>query len=80
MERLKGLPRSPFMDRGQVVVAQMQIGFINSIAFPMFNILSQFLPDLRPLTLDVLVKNVQEVHHLCLCFLIFTVGTNFGCI
>eukprot|EP01105_Mastigella_eilhardi_P001676 TRINITY_DN119_c0_g2_i2.p1 TRINITY_DN119_c0_g2~~TRINITY_DN119_c0_g2_i2.p1 ORF type:complete len:1202 (-),score=363.18 TRINITY_DN119_c0_g2_i2:104-3595(-) len=60
MERMRGLPLSPFMDREHVVIAQMQLGFANSIAFPMFNLLSQFLPSLRGETLDVLVGNIHE--------------------
>ncbi|KAH3756086.1 3'5'-cyclic nucleotide phosphodiesterase family protein [Pelomyxa schiedti] len=60
IERSRGLPSAPFNLRGNVVVAQMQIGFMNSIAFPIFGLLSQFLPDLKPHTVDILVKNAQE--------------------
>jgi hypothetical protein len=38
IERAKGLEVSPLMDRDSVVMPQMQLGFINSICFPIFSI------------------------------------------
>eukprot|EP00727_Mastigamoeba_balamuthi_P009031 m51a1_g4750 hypothetical protein (1508) ;mRNA; r:400532-409181 len=60
MERAKGLSVSPFMDREHVVTAQMQLGFINSIAYPMFDLLAKFLPDIRQHTTDVLAANAEQ--------------------
>eukprot|EP00727_Mastigamoeba_balamuthi_P002427 m51a1_g12181 hypothetical protein (975) ;mRNA; r:293-4272 len=52
IERSKGMKISPFMDPSSVVMSQMQLGFLKSIAFPMFEMLDRFVPDLRPFTLD----------------------------
>lgn len=60
IERERGLPTSPFMDRQHVVMAQMQLGFINSIAYPMFDLVATFAPDLRPNTADVLKANADQ--------------------
>jgi hypothetical protein len=59
IEKAKGLPLGPFMNRQNVVMAQMQLGFINSIAFPLFDLVAVFAPDLRPSIADVLVTNSQ---------------------
>ena len=42
-ERELGLPISPFMDRHKANVAKAQIGFIEFIVRPMFDILERFL-------------------------------------
>jgi len=60
LERQKGLPVSPLMDRENVVLAQMQLGFINSIAIPIFQLLSSYFPELKADMFDSLLDNKQE--------------------
>ena len=59
IEKAKGLEISPLMDRASVIMPQMQLGFINSICFPLFNMLVSFIPDLVVLT-NTLKDNITE--------------------
>eukprot|EP01116_Phalansterium_solitarium_P020028 TRINITY_DN5788_c0_g1_i1.p1 TRINITY_DN5788_c0_g1~~TRINITY_DN5788_c0_g1_i1.p1 ORF type:complete len:1275 (+),score=428.42 TRINITY_DN5788_c0_g1_i1:108-3932(+) len=59
LEKAKGLELSPLMDRSNVVIPQMQLGFINLICAPLFKLLSTFMPDLV-ITLDTLKSNAAE--------------------
>jgi hypothetical protein len=43
------------MDRDTVIMPQMQLGFINSICFPMFKMLANFSPEL-----SVGVENLKD--------------------
>jgi hypothetical protein len=53
MERMKGLAVSPLMDRNNVIMPQMQLGFINSICVPIFSLLVAFCPDLQPAMVNI---------------------------
>lgn len=46
-ERVLGMPCSPFMDRTQPAMAKGQIAFMNYIVIPLFDCISEFLPDMR---------------------------------
>lgn len=46
-ERNLGLPCSPFMDRTQPAMAKGQIAFMNYIVVPLFECISEFLPDMH---------------------------------
>lgn len=46
-ERNLGLPCSPFMDRTQPAMAKGQIAFMNYIVIPLFDCISEFLPDMH---------------------------------
>ncbi|CUI14520.1 cAMP-specific phosphodiesterase, putative [Bodo saltans] len=46
-ERNLGLPCSPFMDRSQPAMAKGQIAFMNYIVVPLFECISEFLPDMH---------------------------------
>ena len=46
-ERALGMPCSPFMDRTQPAMAKGQIAFMNYIVIPLFDCISEFLPDMR---------------------------------
>lgn len=60
LERLTGLSVSPFMDRKNVIMAQMQLGFLKSIAFPMFDAVTYFASDLRQFTTEALKVNASR--------------------
>jgi 3',5'-cyclic-nucleotide phosphodiesterase len=46
-ERNFGLPCSPFMDRMQPAMAKGQISFMNFVVVPMFESISEFLPEMH---------------------------------
>lgn len=46
-ERNLGIPCSPFMDRMQPAMAKGQIAFMNYIVIPMFDCISELVPDMR---------------------------------
>ena len=46
-ERNLGMPCSPFMDRTQPAMAKGQIAFMNYIVVPLFECISELLPDMR---------------------------------
>lgn len=46
-ERNGGMPCSPFMDRYQPSMAKGQIAFMNYIVIPLFECISEFLPDMH---------------------------------
>lgn len=46
-ERNLGMPCSPFMDRMQPAMAKGQIAFMNYIVIPMFDSISELVPDMR---------------------------------
>eukprot|EP00758_Cryptobia_borreli_P002458 Tbor_TRINITY_DN3045_c0_g1::TRINITY_DN3045_c0_g1_i1::g.17430::m.17430/K13755/PDE1; calcium/calmodulin-dependent 3',5'-cyclic nucleotide phosphodiesterase len=46
-ERNLGVPCSPFMDRMQPAMAKGQIAFMNYIVIPMFDCISELIPDMR---------------------------------
>lgn len=46
-ERNFGLPCSPFMDRQQPAMARGQISFMNFVVIPMFESISEYLPDMH---------------------------------
>ncbi|XP_072035357.1 high affinity cGMP-specific 3',5'-cyclic phosphodiesterase 9A-like isoform X2 [Amphiura filiformis] len=48
MEKLEGLPISPFMDREKVSKSSSQTGFIQFVLLPLFESLGQLLPKLEP--------------------------------
>ena len=54
-ERSKGLPVSYLMDRYTVNTAKSQIGFINVIVQPIFEVIKNFLPEVA-----VCIKNLEE--------------------
>jgi len=54
-ERQLGLPISPFMNRKDPTVAKSQIDFMNFVVLPMFESISDFLPNMR-----ISVKHTEE--------------------
>lgn len=46
-ERSLGMPCSPFMDRFAPAIAKGQIAFMNFIVVPLFECISEFLPDMQ---------------------------------
>jgi hypothetical protein len=59
MEKAKGLDISPLMDRNRVVIPQMQLGFINSICVPIYNLLVAFTDELE-IVVKTLRENIEE--------------------
>lgn len=54
-ERDRNLPISYLMDRYTVNTAKSQIGFINVIVQPLFEVIKSFLPDVQ-----ICIKNLEE--------------------
>jgi hypothetical protein len=47
IEKQKGMPISPFMDRDSPALPRMQLNFIDYLVSPLFNSLSQLMPNLK---------------------------------
>eukprot|EP00727_Mastigamoeba_balamuthi_P005282 m51a1_g14752 putative 3 5 -cyclic nucleotide phosphodiesterase family protein (1143) ;mRNA; r:320606-325033 len=52
IEKKKGMATSALLDLSGVTSAQMQLSFMNSVAYPQYELLTKFLPDLKENTLD----------------------------
>lgn len=51
-EKKNGLPYAPFMDPDQVTKSSSQIGFIRFVLLPLFEAISQVLPQLETLAIS----------------------------
>ncbi|GAX85340.1 hypothetical protein CEUSTIGMA_g12757.t1 [Chlamydomonas eustigma] len=58
LERSRGYPISPLMDRNQIGITRSQVGFFNVIVLPLFKGLASVLPSVQPL-LDQVLSNFQ---------------------
>ncbi|XP_043249700.1 cAMP-specific 3',5'-cyclic phosphodiesterase 4D [Colletes gigas] len=56
MEKLEGLPVTPFMDRDKVTKPSSQVSFIGLVLIPLFEALGELLPELQSL----IVQPVRE--------------------
>jgi len=57
VEKEKGLPVSPFMDREKPALPKMQINFIDYLVAPLFGAMRDLLPKLQTLVCDRLEEN-----------------------
>ena len=59
MERAKGYPVSPLMDRDKAGITKSQTGFFNMIVLPLYAGLAAALPQMEPL-----LQQVKSNHHM----------------
>ena len=55
LEKIQGLPKTTFMDRDNCDVCKSQIGYIDFIAMPLFEVLRVEFP-----TFDKICQNLRE--------------------
>eukprot|EP01123_Difflugia_compressa_P010396 TRINITY_DN3796_c0_g2_i1.p1 TRINITY_DN3796_c0_g2~~TRINITY_DN3796_c0_g2_i1.p1 ORF type:complete len:327 (+),score=27.59 TRINITY_DN3796_c0_g2_i1:95-982(+) len=55
-----GLPRSPFMERGDSSLPQMQVNFATYIVIPLYQAMGKILPEIEKSILPVLLDNREQ--------------------
>lgn len=61
MEKLEGLPVTPFMDRDKVTKPSSQTGFIRFVLFPLFIELANLFPSLE-VSANIVSLNTEGTH------------------
>lgn len=61
MEKLEGLPVTPFMDRDKVTKPSSQTGFIRFVLFPLFIELANLFPCLE-VSASIVCLNTEGIH------------------